>query len=418
MALKKVGIVGGGVVGGGVYEILSSKFADICTVTKVAVRTLHKQRDWTCLGHTTLVESWQEVVEDPDIDVIVEVAGGTTMAGECVMKALELGKPVVTANKALLAEYCDKICAVAAAATPLGFEAAVCGGIPIIATLQQHLIGDEIESVSGIMNGTTNFMLSKMEAQGAEYSTVLAEAQALGYAEADPTADVEGHDVRAKIALLAKLAFGPTVPVTGIPTKGISEISAVDFEYAKLLGGTIRLLGTAKQQADGKLAVYVAPHIVPAKHVAGFASATGPTNVVSVKAKQLGVLSLSGAGAGRYPTARSIVADVIRVCTGRAEKPFPQTASVPPLADDYQARFYVRLTARDRLGIIKTVGQLAEQNSVSINAILQNPITDPNNMAFVVTTDIVAFSNVNKFAKDLQEADFAIAKPLIVTILD
>lgn len=410
--LKRVGICGGGVVGGGVYEILSSKFGSVCKVTKVAVRSLAKPRDWDSSG-TTLTESWLEVVEDPDVDVIVEVMGGTTTARECVMKALSLGKPVVTANKALLAEYCDEI---GEAAKVLGFEAAVCGGIPIIATLQQHLAGDEIRSVSGIMNGTTNFMLSKMEAEGADYSDVLAEAQALGFAEADPTADVEGHDVRAKIALLAKLAFGVTVDVGVVPTAGISKIDAVDFEYAKLLGGTIRLLGTAALDGDS-LSVYVAPHVVPSTHVAGFAAATGPTNVVSVKSEQLGVLSLSGAGAGRYPTARSIVADVIRACHDQTSAPFPPPGPAK-LSSDYKAKFYVRISAKDCLGIIKTIGELAEKHKVSINAILQNPITDPNNMAFVVTTDTVAFSAVKQFAADVKNADFAIAEPLVINMLD
>lgn len=412
MSVKSVGIVGGGVVGGGVYEILRSKFASVCCVTMMAVRNIHKKRDWELGPETTLTESWLEVVEK--VDVVVEVMGGTDVAKECVFKALELGKPVVTANKALLAEYCAEVSA--KAASPVGFEAAVCGGIPIIATLQQHLAGDIIASVSGIMNGTTNFMLSKMESEGADYGDVLAEAQALGYAEADPTADVEGHDVRAKIALLAKLAFGATVPVEKIPTEGISKITATDFEYAKLLGGTIRLLGTAAVQPDGSLAVYVAPHVVPAKHPAGFASATGPTNVVSVKSEQLGVLSLSGAGAGRYPTARSVVADVVRVCQGRAGLPFPDGEK--PLCGDYTAKFYVRLTARDKLGIVKTVGLLAEKHHVSINAILQNPITDPNNMAFVITTDTVSFSAVQKFAADLEQADFALAPPLVINLLD
>lgn len=411
--LKRVGICGGGVVGGGVYEILSSKFGSVCTVTKVAVRSLSKPRDWDSSG-TILTESWLEVVEDPNIDVIVEVMGGTTTARECVMKALSLGKPVVTANKALLAEYCDEI---GSAAQALGFEAAVCGGIPIIATLQQHLAGDNIRSVSGIMNGTTNFMLSKMEAEGADYDDVLAEAQALGFAEADPTADVEGHDVRAKIALLAKLAFGVTVNVDVVPTAGISKIQSVDFEYAKLLGGTIRLLGTAALDSQDNLSVYVAPHVVPTSHVAGFASATGPTNVVSINSQQLGVLSLSGAGAGRYPTARSIVADVIRVCQNQISAPFPP-AGTAKLSWDYKAKFYVRISAKDALGIVKTIGELAEKHKVSINAILQNPITDPNNMAFVVTTDTVEYSAVKAFAGDVGKTDFAIAEPLIINMLD
>ncbi|KAJ8609175.1 hypothetical protein CTAYLR_008419 [Chrysophaeum taylorii] len=411
---KKIGIVGGGVVGGGVYEILTSKFPHVCTVQSVAVRDLSKPRAWASAG-TKFVDRWEAVVEDPEVEVVVEVMGGTTTAKECVFRALELGKAVVTANKALLAEYTDEV--VGKAKGPLGFEAAVCGGIPIIATLQQHLAGDEISSVSGIMNGTTNFMLSKMESSNVDYGDVLKEAQELGFAEADPTADVEGHDVRAKIALLAKLAFGTTVSVEAIPTLGISRIQAVDFDYAKLLGATIRLLGTARKDGES-LSVYVAPHVVPATHPAGFASATGPTNVVSIDSKQLGVASLRGAGAGRYPTARSIVADVLRVCAGATVPPFPDPNPNLTLTSDYASRFYVRVIAADQLGIVKAIGEMAERNVVSINAILQNPITDPTNMAFVVTTDAVKHSAVQAFAADVASAPFALSPPLVLNILD
>lgn len=400
-------------VGGGVYEILSA--TGLCTVTKVAVRDLTKKRDWA-KPETKLVGSWQEVVDD--VDIVVEVMGGTGVAKDCVLGALAKGKHVVTANKALLASCCDEIVSAVPEGVSLGFEAAVCGGIPVIATLQQHMALDSVSSVLGIMNGTTNFMLSKMEAEGADYGAVLAEAQALGYAEADPTADVEGHDVQAKIALLAKLAFGVTVPPDTIPTAGISKIQAVDFEYAKLLGSTIKLLGTASLNPDKTLSVYVAPHIVPLTHKAGFASARGPTNAVAINAEQLGVLTLVGAGAGRYPTARSVVADVLRICKGATAAPFPAPVNTAVgLSNDYEASFYVRIAAKDQLGIIKAIGECAESRKVSINAILQNPIVDPANLAFVVTTDTVAFSSVQAFADDVAKLPFALGEPLIINML-
>ncbi|KAJ1450952.1 homoserine dehydrogenase-domain-containing protein [Pelagophyceae sp. CCMP2097] len=422
MAAKmNVGIVGGGVVGGGVYSILTEKFGDVVSVPKIAVRDLSKPRDFPLLPGTTLTANWEDVVNDPSIQCIVEVMGGLGAAKQCMLAALAKGKHVVTANKALLAACCDEVCAATAAGGgTLGFEAAVCGGIPIIATLQQHLAGDDIFSVRGIMNGTTNFMLSKMEFEGAGYDDVLAEAQALGFAESDPTADVEGHDVQAKIALLAKLAFGQTVPFDQVPTSGISKLGAVDFEYAKLLGATVKLLGTASlDRKTGELCVYVAPHIVPSAHVSGFAACRGAMNAVALETKHLGTASLVGPGAGRYPTARSIVADVIRAARGGATVPFPAAAGAAKLTfnPDYVSKFYVRITAKDQVGIIRMVGAAAEQRGVSIDAVLQNPINDPTNIEFVVTTGLARHSAVAAFCADIAALPFAKQPPVLAGML-
>eukprot|EP00622_Pseudochattonella_farcimen_P001638 FR736382.1.p1 GENE.FR736382.1~~FR736382.1.p1 ORF type:complete len:218 (+),score=11.93 FR736382.1:1-654(+) len=211
-------------------------------------------------------------------------------------------------------------------------------------------------------------MLSKMESEGAAYDDVLAEAQALGYAEADPTADVEGFDVQAKIALVAKLAYGTTVPMDAIPTTGISSIDAVDFEYAKMMGATIKLLGTAKMNPAGALSVYVSPVVLPQTHPA--ASASGATNLVSIESANLGVTTYVGPGAGRYPTANSVVSDILRVAQGLAPRPFPKQPTQPTLAfePDYSGNFYLRITVADQLGIIKAVGEQAEKHGVSIHA--------------------------------------------------
>ena len=262
----RIGLIGGGVVGGGTYEILMGRLGGgsgeakpplnrACVVTKLCVRDASKKRDFVIdTSLTEVVTDVQSILQDETIDLVVEVMGGTGLAKTVVEGALRAKKAVVTANKALLAEHLDELHQLAVEnKTVLAYEAAVCGGIPIIQTLHSCYTGDFITELMGIANGTTNFMLGKME-EGADYDAVLKEAQDLGFAEADPTADVEGHDVRAKICLLAKLAFGTTVKVDDVPCRGITQITPVDFEYAKLLGCTIKLVGVAKRlPKDGEL---------------------------------------------------------------------------------------------------------------------------------------------------------------------
>ena len=250
----RVALVGGGTVGGGVYEILMGRQQGRhAVVTKLCVRDAAKPRSFVVqTDHTSVVTDVAEVLKDDNIDVVVEVMGGTGVAKTLAVETLKAGKSFVTANKALLAEHLKELLALTDLNPngfdgKLAFEAAVCGGIPIIHTLQSCLAGDVVHEVMGICNGTTNYMLDLMETNpDADYDAALKEAQDLGYAEADPTADVEGHDVRAKICLLAKLAFGKSIEnIEQVPCKGISQINTVDFEYAKLLNCTIKLIGTA-----------------------------------------------------------------------------------------------------------------------------------------------------------------------------
>ncbi len=262
-------------------------------------------------------------------------------------------------------------------------------------------------------------MLGKMEA-GTDYDEVLKEAQALGYAEADPTADVEGHDVRAKIAIMAKLAFGTTVPVESIPCKGITEISSVDFEYAKLLGCTIKLVGTAERlsefsEYDGALSVSVAPKVVPLSHL--LASARGAGNAVTVKSANLGTTSYTGPGAGRFPTANSVVADICRVASGLASSdPFPLESKID-IDNDYTSEFYIRVSFQDELGIIRRVGELAELSGVSICSVLQNPIKDRMMADFVITTEECKVSQVESLCKQIGKESFAHREPIFMPML-
>mmetsp|Transcript_1257 Transcript_1257/g.2627 ORF Transcript_1257/g.2627 Transcript_1257/m.2627 type:complete len:357 (-) Transcript_1257:503-1573(-) len=330
----RIGMIGAGTVGGGVYEIIMNRLGSRSAgnnttasgakkqvvITKICVRDPTKPRDFQIDKRSTeIVTDINSIVNDKDIDLVVEVMGGTSLAKSAVLESLKQGKSVVTANKALIAENLEEIVGVlnqvnervvgkeAVTAGDGGnvkfaYEASVCGGIPVIQVLQSCYTGDIINEVMGICNGTTNFMLGKMEA-GADYDEVLKEAQDLGFAEADPSADVDGYDVRAKIAILAKLAFGTTVPVDTIPCMGITNISVIDFAYAKSMGCTIKLVGTAVRQSqfgehDGALSVYVSPKLVPNTHL--LASATGCGNAVAIDSANLGIASYTGPGAGRY----------------------------------------------------------------------------------------------------------------------
>jgi homoserine dehydrogenase len=257
---------------------------------------LDKPRDFELKAGTKLVTDYEEILGDATINCVVELMGGTTHAKDVVFRAIAAGKHVVTANKALIAAYLPELQQALASNPSVKFlyEAAVCGGIPIIHALHTDFLADKVTKIMGIMNGTTNFMVCKMEDEGWDYGVALKEAQRLGFAEADPTADVEGHDVQAKIALLAKLAFGKTVPWETVPTTGISKITSVDFEYAKTLKSTIKLVGTAVQNVDGSLAVFVAPNLVPL--TSPLASAKGPGNMVVVSSENMGVSTLAGPG--------------------------------------------------------------------------------------------------------------------------
>lgn len=426
----RIGMFGGGVVGGGVYEILMQRGVATLrrpvVISKICVRNLDKPRSFTIdESQTTLTTDPNDILEDSEIDCVVEVMGGIGLAKQVVLDSLKAGKSVVTANKALLAAHLDE-CHDAAKSTKkeLAYEAAVCGGIPIIQVLQSCYDGDVITNVSGICNGTTNYMLTAME-DGADYATVLQEAQDLGFAEADPTADVEGHDVRAKIAILAKLAFGQTVSVDDIPTAGISNIQAVDFEYAALLHSTIKLVGTARRLTgvDGDdansspLSVYVSPVMVSTKDM--LASTRGSGNAIVVTSENMNACSYTGPGAGRFPTANSVVADIVRVANGQASvDPFPKVSPEPlELEDNYVSPFYVRIPFRDGLGIIRQTGELAERHGVSIHAILQNPIADPGSADFCVTTDPCPLSNVQAFCNDLAAQNFCRDPPLHMPLL-
>ena len=414
----KVSLCGCGVVGGGVLSIIA-KLSHF-TVTKVLVRSLNKERDFPLPEGAEYTTDWKECVTS-DVDICVELIGGTTLAKDIVFTALQNDVNVVTANKALLAAFMTELEEILVTSNGmLAYEAAVGGGIPIIRGLQTSIVmSDKVTSVAGILNGTTNYMLSKMAADGCSYDDVLKEAQALGFAEADPTADVEGLDARAKISVLSRLALGCSIPQENIPCTGISSLTADDFNYAKTLQSTIKLVATARMESSGETVVvqaFVTPCICPLNGIIG--NVNGATNVVQIVSESLGTSHMLGAGAGRFPTANSVVADMQAIYHGVIAPSFPIPLVANAVQDpDYTSHFYIRLNVCDQTGIIMSAGKMCHDNGVSIHAVLQDPISDSSNVPFVITTELCRRSQVEAFSCMAAEQDWCLSKPLVMPII-
>jgi homoserine dehydrogenase len=408
-----IGLLGLGTVGAGVAEILQTPqgrhplVADLA-LKRVAVRDLNRARP-VDLPAELLCTDPLAVVHDPAVDIVVEVMGGLEPARSLILAAIAAGKPVVTANKAVIARYGEEI---AEAATQQGvyvlIEAAVGGGIPIIEPLKQSLGGNRIQRVSGIINGTTNYILSRMADEGAAYEEVLADAQRLGYAEADPAADVEGGDAADKIAILSGLAFGGSIDRPAIPTQGINNLDARDVNYAAQLGYVVKLVAKAQYQgldAEGRvqLDVGVSPTLLPKDHP--LAGVHGVNNAILVEGDPVGRVMFYGPGAGAGPTASAVVADIlniagIRAATGESGQLDPLLAANRwrscQLVDPGETlqRHYVRLQTGDQAGVIGRVGTCFGDQGVSIRSIVQFETSgDPADAEIVVITHEVQERN-------------------------
>tara|TARA_Y100001951_G_scaffold39004_1_gene30770 strand:+ start:82201 stop:83448 length:1248 start_codon:yes stop_codon:yes gene_type:complete len=329
------------------------------------------------------------VAENPDIDILVELIGGTTVAKELVLKAIANGKHVVTANKALIAEYGNEIFAAAAEqGVTVAFEAAVAGGIPIIKALREGLAGNKIQWLAGIINGTGNFILTEMREKGRDFNDVLAEAQALGYAEADPTFDVEGIDAAHKLVILASLAFGIPLQFDKVYTEGISRIAQEDVTYAEQLGYRIKHLGIARDTDNG-IELRVHPTLIPEKRL--IANVNGVMNAVLVQSDAVGPTLYYGAGAGSEPTASAVVADIVDVARTLNAEPGQRVpylsfqssslSSHPVLPiDDVETAYYLRMSALDKPGVLSRVAQILSDDGISIEALIQKEPADGANL--------------------------------------
>ena len=422
MRQVNLGIIGGGTVGGGVYQavqrngaLMASRLGVSLNVRRVAVRDLKKARA-VSFPAGLITADWRSVVADPEVDLIVELMGGTTTARQVVLAALKLGKPVVTANKALLSAHGEELFAAAQQhGTNLYYEASVAGGIPIIKVLREGLVGNRITRLFGIVNGTCNYILSRMKEEGADFAAALADAQRLGYAEAPPDLDVDGHDAAHKTGILASLAHGFWVNPKQIYTEGIRNITKQDIEFAAKLGYTIRLLGCVKAMTkDGEIAnaelrmsnrrpargrafalrpspfaiqVSVYPVLVPNSHV--LANVNGVFNAILVRGDVVGDTLYYGQGAGQDATASAVLSDLadaaldLKCGTKNRIPPFvphERDGAVLPM-DDVVSRYYVRLTVEDRPGVFAKIAGVLAKAKIGISSIIQpeghNGVTVP-----------------------------------------
>ena len=382
----KFGIIGGGTVGGSVYDalernagLLTARIGVGVEVVRVAVRALSDPRGGK-IPDSMVTTDWREVVYDPEIQIVAELIGGTTVAKEIILSALKLGKPVITANKALLSAHGEELFAAASqSGANLYYEASVCGGIPIIKSLREGFVANQFPAIYGIVNGTCNYILSRMKAEGAEFSDVLADAQKLGYAETPPDLDIDGHDAQHKIGILASLAHGFWADHHQIHTEGIREISKIDMQFAEKLGYTIKLLGIAKQIFGKKPGVQVSvyPTLIPNTHV--LASVNGVFNACFVRGDIVGDTLFYGRGAGKDATASSVLSDVadaaLDLKNGAKVRVAPFIAHanrgrIAPM-DEIVSRYYLRLSVVDKPGVLAKVAAIFAAAKIGISSVIQ-----------------------------------------------
>ncbi len=416
----RVGLIGLGTVGQGVVRVLQKNAAEIerrvgakVVVTHATARS-SKAREVSLDGITLLPDALT-LAREADVDVVVEVIGGHTTAKDAILAALARGKPVVTANKALLAEDGNTIFAAAAkAGQPVAFEASVAGGIPIIKAIREGLAGNRIESLAGIINGTCNYILTQMTVKGQPYAEALADAQRLGYAEADPTFDVEGIDAAHKLTILASIAFGIPLSFPSVACEGISKVTAADITIASTLGYRIKLLGIAKQSAAG-VELRVQPTLVPDDHL--LAKVDGVLNSVVVQGNAVGQIGFYGRGAGGDATASSVIADLVDVARGLvAGAPY----TVPPLAfqtealqpqtllplEGIESCYYLRLRVADEPGVLNALTGILAEHDISIEAILQKEPRGDDDATVALITSRVAETQFNLALAAMQSLPF------------
>lgn len=394
----KIGIAGLGTVGGGTFEVLMRNQDELVRKTGVpmSVRRVvcrNVERAQAKVGEAVLVTNdWHDLVNDADIDIVVELMGGMEPAKSLVLAAIAAGKHVVTANKALLAVHGNEIFTAAdKAGVTVAFEASVAGGIPIIKTLREGLSGNRIEWVAGIINGTSNFILSSMRDTGASFEAALQKAQQLGYAEADPTFDIEGQDAAHKITILSALAFGTPVNYEAAHIEGITKLNAKDIRYAQDMGYRIKLMGITKRTAGG-IELRVHPALVPMRRL--LANVEGVMNAVVVKGDAVGTVLLHGKGAGGEPTASSVIADLVDVTRLIASGHRPHPILGSKLNDigwldmaDTVSSYYMRIDVADEPGVLADVARIFADHAISVESVVQHEAAvDESRTEIVVLT--------------------------------
>ena len=422
----RIGIAGLGTVGAGTVALLRENAATIAAragakldVVAVSMRDAGKKRDIALEG-IRIVANAIDLANDPDIDIVVEVIGGDKgVAKELVERAIANGKHVVTANKALIAHHGKALAAAAEArGVVLAFEAAVAGGIPIIAALRSGLAANQIRRVAGILNGTCNYILTTMSKERRDFADVLADAQALGYAEADPSFDVDGIDAAHKTSILAALAFGTQPDFAAMHIEGIRRITLRDIDYAQSFGYTIKLLGIATLE-DGRLLQRVHPCLVP--HDAPLAAVDGSFNAVQVEGNAVGRVVFEGRGAGAGPTASAVVADLISIARGDRYAPFNVKAAAlaaakPASLDDHKGCYYLRLSLKDEPGVLAEFTRAFAAESISVHSITQRAVIADHSAQVIVITHDTSEAAVQRAANAIAKLPVSVEPPVVLRI--
>lgn len=420
-------MIGCGVVGGGVWKNLQRCAEDLACRTnvrpeirRVAVRDVKKDRG---IAAELLTQDWRAVIEDEEVQIVVELIGGTTVALEVARAAIEAGKPFVTANKALLAEHGEEICRLAdQKGVPLYFEASVAGGIPIIKALREGLQANRIESIHGIINGTCNYILSRMTENGEPFDEVLADAKRLGYAEADEALDVDGIDAAHKAAILASLAYGFWVKFDQVFVEGIRKVEAIDVELARKFGYVIKLLAIIRPGGKGTVEVRVHPTLIPQQHV--LASVSGVYNAVAVEGDVVGQTLFYGRGAGADPTSSAVLSDIAeagvdwvsshRTCSlsGHVEE------GCLLAMDEVETRYYLRLSVLDQPGVLAEVASILGEHNIGISAVFQPERSEEGVVPLVLLLDEAKERVMNEALRKIEMLNVVKGAPHTLRIED
>lgn len=424
----KLGLVGIGTVGGGCVNLLRKHGDDFkrhygvdLELVQVCSRTLQRAVDLGVGDIFTL--DYNDIINNPDIDIVIELIGGTTTAREVVVGALRAGKHVVTANKALMATYGEEIMRTAREANcEISFEASVGGGIPIICPMKHALISNEITSVIGIVNGTTNYMLTRMSEDGLSYEEALREAQDKGFAEADPTADVDGLDAAAKIAILASIAFNSRVTINDVHAEGIRNISTMDLDAAHDMGYCVKLLALAHRRKDG-IDVRVHPTMLPLNHQ--LATVNGEFNAIYITGDSVGETMFFGRGAGAFPTASAVMGDVLETARHIIKGAGPlvgctctDTLPLVPM-DALETKYYIRFTVTDRPGVLAAMASVFAKHDVSLFSVVQRGKKDSSSADLVYVTHTACEASVHKALAEIAELeDVAHGEPSLIRVED
>ena len=408
--MVNVGLIGLGTVGSGVYKTLRNH--PNINIVKIAVNDVKKQRNIDDFDYSLLTDNPYEIVNDESIDIVVEVIGGTDPAFHILTSAIKNGKHIVTANKELLAKCGEELFTLAREHNVvILYEGAVAGGIPIIMPIKMSLCANKIHQIAAILNGTTNYILTKMSKENADYQEVLQEAQEMGYAEFDPTGDVEGYDAQYKIATLATISFNKRVDVNQIYREGITKISVKDIEYATQLGYVIKLIALARLTDEGQADVRVHPMLL--KRSSTLANIHGVTNAVMIDGHPVGRVIFSGAGAGEFPTASSVAGDILMIAKSISvsSTPLPMTrcfhseyASQIAIGETYN-KYYIRILASDTPGVIGAVGNICGVHNINISSIMQKESRIEDAAEIIVITDVCKEADIQNAVNEMKNND-------------